>query len=119
MLGAAAGSEGVYCIVADIDPLLQERDQDLVLFVRSLNEGADAAARLLQRLSELHAPVLRNGARPRVHAEPPVVLTGVSLAGLPMRRLVRRESLAAVEARLTHGASPPGLGQPRFGLTQG
>ena len=62
--------------------------------------------------SSLHAPVLRNGARPRVRAEPPVALTGVSLAGLEMRRLVGRESLAAVETRLTHGASPPARASP-------
>jgi hypothetical protein len=56
MLGAAGGVEDVDGHVPHINPLLQEGDQDLVFFVRALEERTDMAARFDQRVSELQGP---------------------------------------------------------------
>jgi hypothetical protein len=51
VLGATGGVEDLDDLVAGLDALLQERDQDFELFVRPLEKRTDVAAFFDQRLS--------------------------------------------------------------------
>jgi len=66
MLEATGGREDFHRRIPQVEPLLQEGDEDLVLFVRSVEESANMAARIDYRFRELHGLLRDDHSCPRV-----------------------------------------------------